>query len=548
MTPHEYLAIARERWRSIVAGLLLGLIVAGSAVYLVPREYAVPVTMMVTSQVGADASSGGGSSSGEVSSQRLGAYSTLLQSRRLARDVITTLGLDTTPEELAARIAVTTAPDSVLLTATVTSGSPEQAVQIANAVAVQFIKEVAELEQPADRARPPTVTATVFQAAELPAEQTAPRPFLYLALGAVLGLVVGLAGAVLRHAVDFRVRGRRQLEEVLGAPVLATIGRDPKIPRSPLVIYGAPTTSLAEAFRQLRTNVQFLNVGRQHKVILVTGANSDEGRTTTVCNLGVALAEAGTRVLILDADLRSPGVARLLRVDDTVGLTDVLVNRVSFERVLQPISPTLDVLPSGWIPSNPSELLGSSRMVNLISTLHRAYDVVLIDSAPLLPVTDAAVLAPRADGVLVVVRHGRTSVPELQVAKETLQAVSGRILGSVMTMVPHAGSRVRARPTAPGRMIQRWPYPTLAAASRQPPEQGNGRTPGSAAASARKAETADELESKSAADRTVSAPTSSRSGSSTADGGPKGAPSPRPRPTTPETNGPVLDRGKPAAR
>ncbi len=443
MTPREYIDIARERWRFIVAALLLGLLVAGAAILVVPRQYASSVTVIVAPQVGTEPGAGTGDT--EISGQRLGIYSELLNSTRLTRDVVADLGLPTSPEELAGRIAVTTTPDSVLLTATVTDSSADQAVLIANAVADQFIQNVTEIEQPVDPARPQPVVGKVFEAAQPPADLVAPRPVAYIALGAVLGLVLGLAAALLRHALDFRVKSRRQIEEILGAPVLGTIGRDPKIPSSPLVMYGAPHTPLAEAFRQLRTNVSFMDVDREHKVILVTSATSGEGRSTTVCNLGLAMAEAGSRVLILDADLRDPAIASCLGVDDALGLTEVLLNRVPVERATQPIGPTLDVLPSGQLPPNPSELLGSNRMVNLLAMLRKLYDVILIDSAPLLPVTDAAVLAPRVDGVLVLVRHDRTVVQDVQAAKDALDAVSGRVVGSVLTMVSHAGTRAHAR-------------------------------------------------------------------------------------------------------
>ncbi len=443
MTPREYIDIARERWRFIVAALLLGLLVAGAAILVVPRQYASSVTVIVAPQASAEPGAGTGDT--EISGQRLGIYSELLNSTRLTRDVVADLRLPVSPEELAGRIAVTTTPDSVLLTATVTDSSAEQAVLIANAVADQFIQNVTEIEQPVDPTRPQPVVGKVFEAAQPPADLVAPRPVAYIALGAVLGLVLGLAAALLRHALDFRVKTRRQLEDILGAPVLGTIGRDPKIPSSPLVMYGAPHTPLAEAFRQLRTNVSFMDVDREHKMILVTSATSGEGRSTTVCNLGLAMAEAGSRVLILDADLRDPSIARCLGVDDALGLTEVLLNRVPVERATQPIGPTLDVLPSGQLPPNPSELLGSNRMVNLLAMLRKLYDVVLIDSAPLLPVTDAAVLAPRVDGVLVLVRHDRTVVQDVQAAKDALDAVSGRVVGSVLTMVSHAGTRAHAR-------------------------------------------------------------------------------------------------------
>jgi capsular exopolysaccharide synthesis family protein len=453
VTLREYVDVARDRWRFVLAGLLLGLLVAGVVTVLVPREYSASVTLIVSSTAASD--DPGAIAEGEaLSAQRVRTYVELMRSRRLAADVVQALDLGVAPEELASRITATSAPETVLLTAQVTGETPERAIEIANVVAAQFIKNVAEIEQPADPVRVPPVEAKVFEPAAPPAVLAAPRPVLYLGLGAVLGLLVGFGAALLRSGLDTSLKRREQLEEVLEAPVVGVIGRDSKIASSPLVVYGDPQAPLAEAFRQLRTNVQFMDVDSEHKVILVTSASPSEGKSTTVCNLGLALAEAGTSVLIIDADLRRPTVARCLGVDGSIGLTNVLVNRVSVERAVQPLAPALDVLPSGLMPPNPSELLGSDRMVNLLAGLRGSYDVILIDTSPLLPVTDAAVLAPRADGVLVMVRHGKTRVQDLQAAKDALDAVSGRVLGSVMTMTPHV-SKQRYASNAPNGWKQR---------------------------------------------------------------------------------------------
>ncbi len=380
-----------------------------------------------------------------------------------------------TPEQLAGRISVTTTPDSALITATVTDDSSTVAVQIANAIGDAFVKNVAEIEQPADPTRRPSVAAKVFQPAQAPADLVAPRPTLYAIFGVVLGLLAGFGAAVVRSALDTRVKGRNQLEEMLGSPVLGIIGRDPKIRQSPLVMYGAPHTPLAEAFRQLRTNVQFTDIDRQRKSILVTSATSGEGRTTTVCNLGLALAEAGARVVIVDADLRNPAIAACLGIEGTPGLTDVLLNAVSLEEAVHPIGPTLDALPSGLCPPNPSELLGSDRMADLLMALRRRYDIVLIDTAPLLPVTDAAVLAPNVDGVLVLARHGQAHVQDVVAARDALHAVSARILGSVLTMVPRVGTRKGSRiKHGPERQTPA-PRPPAGNAPGPRPPSGNGQ-------------------------------------------------------------------------
>ncbi|MBV9921521.1 MAG: hypothetical protein JOY78_11800, partial [Pseudonocardia sp.] len=195
MTPREIVDIARERWRLLLAGLLLGVIVAGLVTYLVPREYSSSVTMIVTTQPDPTVPAVAGSD--EVSAQRISTYVELMRSRRLAGEVLAALRLPETPEQLAGRTSVTTTPDSALIAAAVTDGSPDQAVRIANAIGDAFIRDVAEIEQPADPARRPPVVAKVFQPALPPADLVAPRPTLYLIAGVVLGLLVGLGAAVL---------------------------------------------------------------------------------------------------------------------------------------------------------------------------------------------------------------------------------------------------------------------------------------------------------------------------------------------------------------
>ena len=172
-----------------------------------------------------------------------------------------------------------------------------------------------------------------------------------------------------------------------------------------------------------------------------------EGRTTTVCNLGLTMAKAGARVLVVDADLRSPSIARYLGVPGTPGLTDVLEVGLPVEAAIRPVGQMLDALPSGLCPPNPSELLGSQQMADLLATLRERYDVVLIDTSPLLPVTDAAVLALRVDAVLVVAREGRTNVQE----RARGQGRTGRGVGQGPGLGVDDGSRHRRPPTETAR-------------------------------------------------------------------------------------------------
>ena len=209
-----------------------------------------------------------------------------------------------------------------------------------------------------------------------------------------------------------------------------TVHEDPQAPR-------------AEAFRQLRTNLQFIDVDRPHRVLVITSAMPSEGKTTTLANLAIALATAGHRVLVVDADLRRPKLTDLLGLDRSVGLTNVLSGRVAPGQVIQHWAEGVDVLASGPLPPNPSELLGSTQMASTLQHLGAQYDIVLVDTPPLLPVADAAAVAPATDGVLLVCRF-KTTREQLGGAVHALQAVSAALLGTVFSMVPARGPRAYA--------------------------------------------------------------------------------------------------------
>jgi capsular exopolysaccharide synthesis family protein len=197
----------------------------------------------------------------------------------------------------------------------------------------------------------------------------------------------------------------------------------------------------AESYRQIRTNLQFMDLENPVQVLVVASSLAGEGKSTTATNLAMITAETGRRVLLIEADMRRPRVSDYLGLERAIGLSNVLVGQVAVTDVMQPWGTDgLMVLPCGSIPPNPSELLGSHQMVDLIDELRGMFDLIVIDTPPLLPVTDAAVASTRADGVIVVVRYGKTSRNHLNTTLQSLDAVDARILGCVLSMVPRKGS------------------------------------------------------------------------------------------------------------
>jgi len=190
----------------------------------------------------------------------------------------------------------------------------------------------------------------------------------------------------------------------------------------------------------LRTNLQFVQVDGPLRSLVMTSSVPREGKSTTTCNLAITLSQAGLRVCLVEADLRRPRAADYLGMIGAVGLTDVLIGRVALEDAVQTWGQgMLDVLPSGPLPPNPSELLSSRAMTELMTTLHERYDLVLIDAPPLLPVTDAAILSTVADGAVLCVHAGKTRRDQLEQAAGALRSVDAKVLGVVLTMVPTKG-------------------------------------------------------------------------------------------------------------
>lgn len=200
-----------------------------------------------------------------------------------------------------------------------------------------------------------------------------------------------------------------------------------------LIVHNTPKSPISEAYRGIRTNLLFANVDHNVKTILVSSATSGEGKTTTLCNVAMTLADSNKSVIIVDCDLRKPRIHKFLEISNAQGVTDVLLNGDHYSNFLHKgIHPHLHVLTSGKIPGNPSEILNSEAMKSLIKTLAADYDYVLLDSPPIVPVTDTVIMSTYIDRVLLVCSSGNVDVEMAKKAKETLEKVGAKILGVVL--------------------------------------------------------------------------------------------------------------------
>lgn len=204
-----------------------------------------------------------------------------------------------------------------------------------------------------------------------------------------------------------------------------------------LVVHTDPKSPVSEAFRTLRTNIQFSSLDNPMKTIVVTSAGPGEGKTTSVINLGITMAQSGSKVLLIDGDLRKPVLHKIFKVSDQSGLTYILAGGLDYK---EGVSPTyiegLEILPSGVIPPNPSELLISNKMKQLLKEVSKDYDFVLIDTPPAAMVTDAAILSAMVDGTILVCASGQASIEETKRAKKLLENVNANIIGIILNKIP----------------------------------------------------------------------------------------------------------------
>jgi polysaccharide biosynthesis transport protein len=483
-TLRSYAQLVRRRKRWVIAFVLAGLAVSLAISFAEPKQYAASAQVLVQPSSQASAL---GSSQQPVTSTEVQTMLQLVTSAPVTRAVQRTLG--SAPSVTAAEVAQTN-----VIAITAVAASPAGAAATANAYAKAFVNyqqtvaldslaqaegqlrsQIRSISRQIKQLRGTSGTASEQAAlvnqqavlseqltqmqvnsvgetsglvlvtpAQAPSSPSSPRPTEDGMLGLAAGLILGLAAAFLRESLDDAVTTKETAEEFGGATVLAAVpmvNSWKKRDRPLVVSLARPMSPAAEAYRSLRTSLQFARQERDLHTILVTSPAAAEGKTSTLSNLGAMFAQAGQRVVLVSCDLRKPRLGRFFGVDENLGLTTAILGERRVEELVHavPGDDNLWLLGSGQLPPNPAELLNGRRIQEVFSALRRIFDLVLIDSPPVLPVTDAVVLAKDADATLLVVAAGQTSRGDLQRAAEKLAQVNARVVGLVLNETTRQG-------------------------------------------------------------------------------------------------------------
>lgn len=436
----DYLGHLRRWWWMLVVGLVVGGLVGWGVSAVMPKEYT------ATSQLYVGTASTGGSAdayNGAMLSQKqVGSYAEMATGRALGQRVVDDLNLDETASDVASMISAGAHKDTVILDLSVASDDAEFSRDVANSAAVQLQAMVRDLNaqtSPTGQSGAPQLA--VLNDAETPESPSSPNTLLDIILGLVLGLVIGAVVAVVRGLTDRRIGGSDEVREIVDAPVVGTIGTTEALAERHTIDFTAAPTPAAEQFRELRTNLRFLDVDNAPTVLAVTSGMPGEGKSTLAVNLALALADDGENVCLVDGDLRNPSIATYAggNLQSAVGLSTALSGAAEVDDVVQLTAVDgLSVITSGAIPPNPAELLGSRRFGEVLASLAAHFDHVIIDASPTLPVTDGALVAASADGVILAVRHNHTTTDQLTATVDGLDAVNARVLGAVVTLTPSA--------------------------------------------------------------------------------------------------------------
>ena len=426
----EYLKIVRRFWRSICVAVLVGVAGGVAACLLTTPTYTATTSIFLTvdnSKTAGELAQGSTYAENQVRS-----YSEVVSKPYVLGPVIDRLGLPETPDQLAQNVTARVPAGTAVIELSVLDEDPARSAAIANAIAEQMITTVADLS-PTGSTDQASVRATVIAKATQPTQWSSPKVLQDLLLGAAIGLVAGLAQAVLRDRRDVRVLSEADLAAVTDVPVIGTVFEDRTTEQVPVATTTGPSAHRLEAYRRIRTSILFSLADPSARSVMVTSSVPSEGKSVTALNLALSLGAAGRSVLLVDADLRRPALSRYLDLDAEKGLANLILAQAELAEYVVPTGAEgVDLLPSGPVPPNPAELLGSKGMDRVLRMAEQSYDVVVLDSPPILVVGDGVLLGRIAGATVVVAGSGQVTRPQLAATLNQLDHNGAKTVGVVL--------------------------------------------------------------------------------------------------------------------
>lgn len=432
VTPGRILGVLLRAWWVLILAALFGGAVAYAYSSTQPAIYQSTSSTYFSMRSG---TSGSDINQGSAYTQnQMLSFAQLAMSSIVLDEVRDDLEIDLTNSQIRNMTSVAIPQNTVILDVTAGSTDPEFAADLANSIAENLAIVVARIA-PKDDSGNATIAADVIEPATPAVFQSSPNKQRDALLGAFAGVVLVALAITVWALLDTRVRSEQVLRRLTDLPVLGGIPLRKDKGRRPIVV-SEPNGTSAEAYRRVRSSLRFAAVEHQISAIAVTSSIPGEGKTSTAVNLALTYAEAGLRVLLVDADLRRPMVAETLGLENAVGLTTMLVGSVDFEDARLPWGETsLWVLPAGEVPPNPAELLASARMSELLRELRAEFDIMVVDTAPLLSVADATIIAQNVDTTIVVADVTRIRLAQLARSLDALDRVRAQVAGVLFSRV-----------------------------------------------------------------------------------------------------------------
>ena len=437
MTIHEILLLLKKRILLIV--LLTLIFGAGTFAYartMLIDYYQAYSVLIVSNSDSTTQVNSLTSSEYNLNIQLVNSYQVLCKTDRVLSQVVQELNLPYSANTLRSMVSVGSQSDTEIIRIGVTNADPQAAQLIANTLSKVFQKEVTEIMK--------MDNVQIIDEAQLPTAPSGPDRTKYTLMGILLGLAAGIGLSFLLEYIDQTVRTKEQLQEILALPTLGVIpridGRKPEKKaqrkKSSKGHQARISNYIKDSFSKLKVNIDFSCLDCDSRCIAVTSALPCEGKTLVATNLAVSMAASGYKTLLLDADMRSPSIHSTLNLVNASGLSDAILLKTDWRKLVLPTTvPRLSVITAGQKPPNPARILESKLFLEMINEIKGDYEYVVIDTPPLLPVSDSQIIAPHADGVVLVISQGKTKIESIKQAKDILVLANANLIGTVLNGV-----------------------------------------------------------------------------------------------------------------